>query len=112
VVGDINSSQQDETIIVGPYTIVPPYKQLVGAGYTDTWTLRPGDPDGLTCCQATDLLNQDSILYERVDVIFTSRSPVDSVKVNLLGNDEADKTPSGLWPSDHAGVVTRLEFAP
>jgi hypothetical protein len=30
----------------------------------------------------------------------------------LVGNEETDKTPSGLWPSDHAGVVTRLEFTP
>ncbi len=27
-------------------------------------------------------------------------------------NDEADQTPSGLWPSDHAGVVARMKFAP
>ncbi len=112
VVGDINSSPEDETITVGPYTIVPPYAQLAGAGYTDTWTLRPGKPAGLTCCQAANLLNPDSILYERVDVIFTSEPPVGKVKVNLVGNGEADKTPSGLWPSDHAGVMTRLEFAP
>ncbi len=111
VVGDINSSQQDKTSTVGPYTIVPPYKQFVGAGYTDTWPLRPGAPAGLTCCQSTDLLNQYSSLYERVDVIFTSRPPVGRVKVNLVGNDEVDKTPSGLWPSDHAGVLTRLEIA-
>ena len=112
VVGDINSAQQDKTVTVGPYTIVPPYRQLVGAGYTDTWTLRPGAPAGLTCCQSNDLLNQDSSLYERVDVIFTSRSPLGRVKVSLVGNDEEDKTPSGLWPSDHAGVVTRMEIAP
>lgn len=112
VVGDINSSQQDKAITVGPYTIVPPYKQLVDAGYTDTWTLRPGAPASLTCCQSADLLNQDSSLYERIDVIFTSGSPVGRVQVNLVGNDEADKTLSGLWPSDHAGVVTRLEVAP
>lgn len=111
VVGDLNSSPQDQTLIIGPYTIVPPYLQLAYAGYADAWTLRPGDPPGLTCCQAADLLNPDSVLYERIDVTFSSEEPVGKVKVNVTGNDEADKTPSGLWPSDHAGVVTRLEFA-
>jgi hypothetical protein len=107
VVGDINSSPQDQVVV--PF--IPPYAQLAAA-YTDTWTLRPGDPPGFTCCQAEDLFNLDSVLNDRVDVTFTSGTPVGLVKVNLVGNDEADKTPSGLWPSDHAGVVTRMEFAP
>ncbi len=112
VVGDINSSPQDQTLIVGPYTIVPPYMQFVDAGYTDAWTLRPGKPPGFTCCQAENLLNPDSLLNERIDVTFCSELPVGMVKVNVVGNEETDKTPSGLWPSDHAGVVTRLQFAP
>jgi hypothetical protein len=28
----------------------------------------------------------------------------------LVGNDPDDRTPSGLRPSDHAGVVARLRF--
>ena len=112
IVGDINSSPKDQILTVGPYTIVPPYKQLVLAEYVDTWTLRPGKPPGLTCCQAPDLLNLDSILEERIDVIFSSEVPDGKVMVNVVGNNEADKTPSGLWPSDHAGVVTRLKFTP
>jgi hypothetical protein len=112
VVGDINSSPLDQVLTVGPYTIVPPYMQLAGAGYTDAWTLRPGDPPGFTCCQAENLLNLDSILKDRRDVTFSRDLPYGMVKVNLVGNQETDKTPSGLWSSDHAGVVTRMEFAP
>ncbi|MEK6698422.1 MAG: endonuclease/exonuclease/phosphatase family protein [Nitrospirota bacterium] len=108
VVGDINSSPQDPTLTVGPYTIVPPYKQLADEGYADTWNLRPGNPPGFTCCQAGDLLNLESILRERIDVIFTNEEPAGQIKVNVTGNDESDRTPSGLWPSDHAGVVTRM----
>ena len=44
-------------------------------------------------------------------MIFVSKSPVNKVKANVVGNDEADKTiPSGLWPSDHAGVTGRIKF--
>ncbi len=106
--GDINSSPLDSTLYVGPYTIVPPYLQLVHGGYLDTWDLRPGKPAGFTCCQSEALLNLDSVLDARIDVIFTDRPPLGKVKVNVTGNDEADRTPSGLWPSDHAGVVARM----
>jgi hypothetical protein len=111
IVGDINSSPQDRILKVGPSWIVPPYRQLA-TRYIDTWKLRPGKSPGLTCCQAPDLLNLESILEERIDVIFSSKFPYGKVMVNVVGNEEEDKTPSGLWPSDHAGVVTRLKFSP
>jgi endonuclease/exonuclease/phosphatase family metal-dependent hydrolase len=108
VVGDLNSSPEHMPVGIF-YT---PYMQLEFAGYYDVWTLRPGKPKGFTCCQAEDLLNPESILYERVDMIFCSELPINKVQANPVGNDEAYKTPSGLWPSDHAGVVARMEFAP
>lgn len=112
VVGDMNSTPMDRVVTVGPYTIVPPYMLFVDEGYHDTWMLRPGRPPGFTCCQAEDLLNPDSILSDRRDLTFTHEMPRGMVKANLVGNDAADKTPSGLWPSDHAGLVTRIQFAP
>jgi hypothetical protein len=56
------------------------------------------------------LVNRKSVLYERVDLIFSSAEP-EKVKVHLVGDKIPDKKPSGLWPSDHAGVVGRMEFA-
>jgi hypothetical protein len=111
IVGDINSSPQDRIHRVGPYWVVPPYWQLA-VRYIDTWILRLGISPGLTCCQAPDLLNEESILEERIDVIFSKKFPYGRVIANVVGDEEEDKTPSGLWPSDHAGVVTRLKFAP
>ncbi len=110
---DINSTALDQIIDLGfPYgKIYPPYMQFVFAGYIDAWTLRPGDSPGFTCCQAVNLLNLESILSDRRDVTFSREMPYGMVKVNLTGNEETDKTPSGLWPSDHAGVVTRMQFA-
>ncbi|HXV21294.1 MAG TPA: hypothetical protein VD811_09955 [Desulfuromonadales bacterium] len=108
VVGDFNSDPRDP-VQAGP--IVPPYLQLTAAGFLDAWTLRPGKAEGFTCCQEEDLLNLESDLYERVDLIFSSEEPA-GVKTNLVDNNEADKGPSGLWPSDHAGVVGRMVFAP
>lgn len=112
VVGDINSSPEHEVIDVGGWSIVPPYQQLLSAGLLDTWGLRPGKSKGFTCCQEEILLNAESMLSERIDVIFTNKFPTGKVQSNVVGNDEEDKTPSGLWPSDHAGVVTRMKFDP
>lgn len=112
VAGDINSSPEDPIVVVGSFTIVPPYTQLLGASYMDTWTFRPGKRPGYTCCELSDLLNLRPMLTERIDVIFSSGAPV-KAKAELVGDNPSDKTrPSRLWPSDHAGVVAELDFSP
>ncbi len=117
VVGDINSSPVDPPFLSSYGLAYPPYQQLangtdlfdfpISFPYTDIWTMRPGKPKGFTCCEAADLSNAESMLYERIDVIFSLMPPV-RVKANVLNNNPEDKTPSGLWPSDHATVVGRL----
>jgi hypothetical protein len=36
---------------------------------------------------------------------------VEAVAVEVLGEELEDRTPTGLWPSDHAGVVAPLHLA-
>ena len=119
VVGDINSSTEDPPFWSPIGLAYPPYLQLANGTdlfgnqlsfpYTDIWTLRPGKPAGFTCCEAADLSNAESMHDERIDVIF-SLIPPERVKANVLNNNPEDKTPSGLWPSDHATVVGRLFY--
>ena len=109
IAGDINSAPTEGDVITPGGVIPSPYRQFVLAGYADTWHLRPGNSPGLTCCQADDLLNPESQHFKRVDVIFARTAPSEN-KANLVGVDQEDKTPSGLWPSDHAGVIARLRF--
>ena len=109
VVGDINSAPTDRTITIGGSAVVPPYAQLAAA-FSDAWLLRPGLPWGFTCCQQSNLSNPESMLFKRVDVVFTSGVPA-RVKANVVGVDQDDKTLQGLWPSDHAGVVAELQFS-
>lgn len=110
LVGDFNSSPED------PPAALPPYWILRGAGYVDAWTRRVGKPSpGFTCCQNEFLTNEESELDERIDLIFV-RNDTDfpawpdlgPVKARVAGAREQDKTPSGLWPSDHAGVAAKL----
>jgi len=119
VVGDINSSSDDVGI---PGFIIPPYAQFVDAGYTDAWDFRPGNQPGYTCCQGIpeeeggepgNLLNQQSNLDERIDVIFSLDEPSRVKKARVLGAKVSDKTPPaglGLWPSDHGSVAAELQF--
>ena len=101
VTGDFNSSPDPEDVTTS-------YELIVEAGYKDIWTQsgrrrRPG----YTCCQAADLLNLESELSKRIDLIFL-RLPDDAdllrSPVWITGNRQWQKTDSGLWPSDHASV--------
>ena len=95
------------------------YGKFTDAGFADLWTLAlPGDP-GPTCCQDNDLLNSVSILDRRFDLVFfRDPSPLDGiglagdVQAERLGADPSDKTPSDLWPSDHAGVAATVRPIP
>jgi endonuclease/exonuclease/phosphatase family metal-dependent hydrolase len=81
----------------------PTYGLIADAGYTDAWAAtHPGEP-GLTCCHATSLTNPAPTLDERIDIVFGRG--LDPVSAEVVGEDPADRTASGLWPSDHAGVV-------
>jgi endonuclease/exonuclease/phosphatase family metal-dependent hydrolase len=101
LVGDLNSRGDD--------TMTPTHHMLLDAGMTDTWlALRPNDP-GFTDAQAADLLNPISLLFQRLDhVLF--RGAFEPEAITRVGASPRDRTPSGLWPSDHAGVVGTLEF--
>ncbi|HEY3352350.1 MAG TPA: endonuclease/exonuclease/phosphatase family protein [Polyangia bacterium] len=109
VLGDMNSSPADATVTAGATTIVPPYAQLV-AVYHDTWPLAAGGAPGFTCCQREDLLNLTSMLTARIDLVLTDWVPA-AVTAALVGDQPADRTPTGLWPSDHAGVAVTLSPA-
>ena len=62
-----------------------------------------------TCGQGPVLDNPVSKLDERIDYVFVRDADVRECRV--VGDQPEDRTrPGGLWPSDHAGVVARLEF--
>lgn len=115
VAGDFNSSPVDES----PLGLVTAYQQFVNGmtlfgdplplSLTDTWTLRPGNPDGFTCCELTDLSNAPSMHNERVDIVFAWPAPA-QVKSNVLDAEVEDKTLSGLWPSDHSSVSAEFSY--
>lgn len=99
-IGDFNSNAAG--------TGTKTYTKLKDVDFIDAWSLK-GKGTGFTCCQADDLLNQNSSLTERIDlVMFQGNFEVKDI--GIVGNSQNDRTISGLWPSDHAGVVTNLKL--
>ena len=87
----------------------PTYKAAIDAGFTDAWLkARMADP-GFTCCQNPNLSNATTALSQRIDLVLL-RGVTSVSDVHLVGNKPTDKTPSGLWPSDHAGLVVTLRI--
>jgi endonuclease/exonuclease/phosphatase family metal-dependent hydrolase len=81
------------------------YQALIDAGFRDAWGLRRQDP-GYTCCEDPLLLNPKPTLDQRTDLILLRDLRIGDV--NLIGDKPSDRTSSGLWPSDHAGVAATL----
>jgi len=82
------------------------YNNLIAAGFTDAWVVA-GAGNGFTGFQDSDLLNIDSLLSVREDLILY-RGNFKIKKIDVVGEDQADRTPTALWPSDHAGVVATI----
>lgn len=115
LLGDLNSSPADT---IDPATgVVPPYMQFRFSGYHDSWReSRNVDQPGFTCCHTELLISPMPELYERVDyVLFRTEHLADTlhktrVHVDVIGDVPSDRTATGLWPSDHAGVYARIRF--
>ncbi|MFC3884044.1 endonuclease/exonuclease/phosphatase family protein [Bacillus songklensis] len=98
VLGDLNSNTDG--------TGTPTYQNFINAGFRDVW-IEVGKGQGFTCCQDSDLLNTVSSLSRRIDFILF-KNGWKPIRANLLGEEQRDRTPTALWPSDHAGVVASL----
>lgn len=97
VTGDLNST-------VG----MPTYEMFIRAGFHDVWQ-EVGKGDGFTAHQAPDLINAASALNSRIDYILF-KNGWEANKAALVGEKQDDRTCTGLWPSDHAGVAARLDL--
>ena len=99
-IGDFNSNAAG--------TGTKTYTKLKDVDFIDAWVIK-GKGTGFTCCQADDLLNQNSSLTERIDLVMF-RGNFEVKDIGIVGNSQNDCTISGLWPSDHAGVVANLKL--
>ena len=86
------------------------YQLLLGAGLLDAWNeAHPGVPGFTWPLHDEDPFTPFSTPNQRIDfVLFRGLDQV--LSAELIGDETSDLTPSGLWPSDHAGVVATLRI--
>jgi endonuclease/exonuclease/phosphatase family metal-dependent hydrolase len=103
LLGDLNSKADG--------TGTPTYAELIKpeVGFADAW-VEAGRGSGYTCCQDADLLNPAPSLEDRRDFVLFLSGALQTTDAEVVGANPADRTPSGLWPSDHAGVVADLRL--
>ena len=103
LVGDLNSGLEDPHNIHGTdrlaflaLTLEP---RLGGFGMKDNGAIQ-------SCCYS-DLFDPTQVFDHTVDHVLT-KPGLTTKSAYITGNDVSERTPSGLWPSDHGGVVSRL----
>ncbi|MFE4952684.1 endonuclease/exonuclease/phosphatase family protein [Streptomyces sp. NPDC056653] len=93
-----------------PIEATGPYRTFTNGGYDDAWQTTHGPGDGFTAIQDPDLRNLPSKLSARIDYVFYQPAHLSADSAHLVGDKVRDRTPTGLWPSDHAGLVVRLRL--
>jgi endonuclease/exonuclease/phosphatase family metal-dependent hydrolase len=100
-------------VYVGDYNSDAPtgdaYRLLVSSVGADAWLKTHRRDPGYTCCFEADL--RSGSLDSRIDLIVIDKW-VKAVRSKVIGDERWEMTQSGLWPSDHAGVVARLIIGP
>jgi hypothetical protein len=105
MVGDFNS----------PAPLAATYQYVLSEGFHDAWNSNSitCNEEGNTFGHDADLRNQFADFYERIDYVFTrnpGNNPALPTRVIIVGDEYRNRTPSGLWPSDHGGVAAKLKL--
>ena len=108
---------QDPVILVGDLNSDPDqpppdgtaFDVLAAAGFADTWAQANGPAPGLTHGFG-ELLDDPSTagFNKRIDHVLSRGAEAPAERATLTGLDGDNRTPSGHWPSDHAGVTTMV----
>ena len=110
LVGDINSGLQ-ERHATGSYQFQPgdplAFQAFAAAGFKDNGVKKLNKPYPQTCCD--DPRDHPLVFDHTVDHVLTKRG-LKTLKAFATGNDPAQRTPSGLYPSDHGGKVVKLQL--
>jgi endonuclease/exonuclease/phosphatase family metal-dependent hydrolase len=106
VVGDLNSDPQNRD---GSSPVA--YRTLIRAGFKDAWTQAEGRARGFSCCLNQPTANDAPPFPadHRIDHILV-KGAVRGVRAKVVGTNRRNRTSSGLWPSDHAGVAASLRL--
>jgi endonuclease/exonuclease/phosphatase family metal-dependent hydrolase len=99
LVGDLNSGTAARHNIQGTDQLA--FQALLGFGMKDNGAIQ-------SCCYS-DLFDPAQRFDHTVDHVL-SKPGLKHHKQFVTGNNPFQRTPSGLWPSDHGGVVSTLHI--
>ena len=103
--------ESGRVILVGDLNSLPGsqgHLAATTAGFTDAWSATHGQAPGLTCCWPADLSLTTPPLDKRIDLVLT-RGALRPSSATIVGDETADRTAAGRWPSDHAGLAATVE---
>ena len=100
LVGDLNSGVERHNEPERPGDDLA-FRALEAFGMTDNGAVQ-------SCCYS-DLFDPTQVFDHTVDHVLT-KPGLATKDAFITGNNPSERTPSGLWPSDHGGVVSRLEL--
>ena len=119
---ELLAALEDETlplIMLGDFNAAAPanpvYQAILSAGFTDSWTENTltYNAGGFTFGHDGDLKNKSANFFTRIDFIFVRSQMAFKIGEAFVTGDELrDRTSSGLWPSDHGGVIVKIDFNP
>jgi endonuclease/exonuclease/phosphatase family metal-dependent hydrolase len=98
LVGDLNSGVERHNEPEQPGDDLA-FRALEAFGMTDNGAVQ-------SCCYS-DLFDATQVFDHTVDHVLT-KPGLETKEAIVTGDDASERTPSGLWPSDHGGVVSRL----
>ena len=100
LVGDLNSGVARHNEPEGPGDDLA-FRALEDFGMKDNGAVQ-------SCCYS-DVFDATQVLDHTVDHVLT-KPGLKTKRAFVTGDDRSERTPSGLWPSDHGGVVSVLRF--
>jgi hypothetical protein len=118
IVCDCNSDPVDNSVKTAQGDTKPhwaPYYLLMRSGFNDTWLQKYAPEDGYTSGLSETVDDEDASGFDhRIDLVLARTKNGDKLPVlagDVTGDEIEDRDPdTGLWPSDHAGVVMKLRL--
>jgi hypothetical protein len=102
LLGDLNSDPAAAPADAAAYNLIVGNENPGDGGFADR-----GIEDN-TCCFGELITDDAPDFGSRIDHVL-SRGPVSELSSRLIGVDPSLRTDTGLWPTDHGGVVARLQ---
>jgi endonuclease/exonuclease/phosphatase family metal-dependent hydrolase len=115
LVGDFNSDPLDDSVDGSGVQHKAAYAAVVASGFFDEWLRWAPAEDGWTSGLSETVDDETAEGFDhRIDFVFGRTGSDKAFRVrsgDVTGDRLRDRDPAtGLWPSDHAGVVLDLVF--